>query len=295
MPRHFDAVIAARERSIGPSASVLRTLPSPRRRTVGPFIFSDQLGPLCYEPGEGMDVRPHPHVGLATVTLAFAGTIVHRDSTGVEQVIRPGEVNWMTAGDGIVHSERSPLPDRPGDTVELLQTWVALPDDREHDDGSFEHAGATDLPSRTADGATVTAMVGDYDGLASPVEVASPLLLAVVDLEPGATHVLAEGHPERAVLAHTGDVVVDGIDLPRSSLGVLDGAGAPSITNPSDEPCRVVLLGGAPVGPRHIAWNFVASTREGLREAARRWDDHEFPEVPGDRDEREELPDSLRG
>ncbi|MBY5162680.1 pirin family protein [Salsipaludibacter albus] len=295
MPRRFDAVIAARDRSIGPSATVKRTLPSGRRRMVGPFIFSDQLGPLVYEPGEGMDVRPHPHVGLATVTLTFRGTIVHRDSTGAEQTIRPGEVNWMTAGHGIVHSERSPLPDRPGDTVELLQTWVALPDEAEHVEGAFEHAGHGDLPTHTADGVTTTVMVGDYDGVASPVAVASPMLLVAVDLEPGATHALAEGHPERGVLAHTGDVVVDGIDLPHHSLGVLDGGGTPTITNPSDEPRRVVLLGGAPVGERHIAWNFVASTRERLREAARDWDEHRFPTVPGDDDEREELPDSMRG
>lgn len=294
MPTEFDAVIAARERSIGPGASVLRTLPSARRRMVGPFIFSDQLGPLCYEPGTGMDVRPHPHTGLATVTLSFRGTIVHRDSTGADQVIRPGEVNWMTAGSGVVHSERSPLPDRPGDEVELLQTWVALPDEAEDVDAAFEHADAGDLPSTTTDGATVTVMVGDYDGQQSPVAVASPVLLATVDLDPGASHVLAEGHAERSVLAHTGDVEVDGIALAQSSLGVLDGAGAPTITNPSDEPRRVVLLGGAPVGDRHIAWNFVASTPERLRAAARRWDDHDFPEVPGDRDEREELPDSLR-
>lgn len=260
---------------------------------VGPFIFSDQLGPLVHEPGEGMDVRPHPHIGLATVTLTFAGTIVHRDSIGSEQTIRPGEVNWMTAGRGIVHSERSPLPDRPGDTVELLQTWVALPDEAEHVEGSFQHAGRGDLPTHTADGVTTTVMVGDYDGVRSPVTVASPMLLVTVDLAPGASHRLAEGHPERGVLAHTGAVTVDDIELPHEALGVLDGAGNPTITNPSDEPRRVVLLGGTPVGERHIAWNFVASTRERLREAARRWDDHEFPVVPGDDSEREELPTGM--
>lgn len=286
----FDLVISARDRSIGPSAVVKRTLPSPRRRMVGPFIFSDQLGPLVYEPGEGMDVRPHPHVGLATVTLAFTGSFVHRDSMGVEQPIEPGEVNWMTAGRGVVHSERSPLPDRPGSTLELLQTWVALPDEAEHVDPAFDHAGRDDLPSTTRHGASATVMVGDYDGQASPVTVASPLFLVAIELEPGASHRLADTHEERAVLAHSAAVEVEGTHLPHHALGIVAGAGRPTITNTSDESVRVVALGGAPVGTRHIAWNFVASSQERLHEAARDWHEHRFEVIPGDDDEREELP-----
>ena len=293
MPDVFEIVIPARDRSIGPAAVVKRTLPAARRRMVGPFIFSDQLGPLVYEPGEGMDVRPHPHVGLATVTLAFTGSFVHRDSMGVEQPIEPGEVNWMTAGRGVVHSERSPLPDRPGATLELLQTWVALPDEAEHVDPDFDHAGRGDLPVVSENGATVTTMVGTYDDEASPVAVASPLFLARIDLEPGASHRLADTHEERAILAHSAAVEVEGVPLPHHALGVVAGDGRPTITNTSDEPVRVVTLGGKPVGPRFIAWNFVASTRERLEEAARDWDAHRFEVIPGDNDEREELPSGM--
>ena len=283
-----ERIIAPRRRSIGVS-EVDRLLPFHARRMVGPFIFADLIGPEELAPGRGADIPPHPHIGLATVTYLFDGAIVHRDSTGAVQTIEPGGVNWMTAGSGVAHSERSPDDSRSvSAALAGLQTWVALPDELEEADPSFQHAGAVELPAMADAGTTVRLLVGSAFGATSPVPGASPLFHADVAMAAGARLALPNDHAERAVLVVDGDVTVDGEPIPPRHLAVA-GPGDAIVAAASE--ARVMTFGGAPVGPRHIWWNFVSSSKDRIDAAKADWAARRFAPIPGET-ERVELPAS---
>jgi hypothetical protein len=284
----LERIIAPRRRSLGvPGAGeVDRLLPHRERRMVGPFIFADLIGPDALGPGAGSDIPPHPHIGLATVTYLFAGSLVHRDSTGAVQQIEPGEVNWMTAGRGVAHSERSPAETRRVTrSLAGLQTWVALPDDREDVDPSFVHARAIELPTMD-DGVTVRLIAGAAFGHTAPVPTASPLFHAEVLLAAGSRVRLPPEHSERAVLVVDGAVEVDDQGVAPHHLAVA-APGDSIVTATTD--AHVVSFGGAPVGPRYIWWNFVSSSRGRIDEAAADWAAGRVPAIPGET-ERVELP-----
>jgi redox-sensitive bicupin YhaK (pirin superfamily) len=283
-----ERVIAPRRRRVG-AAEVDRLLPYHARRMVGPFIFADLMGPADLAPGHGADVAAHPHVGLATVTYLFDGALVHRDSTGAVQRIEPGGVNWMTAGSGVAHSERSPDDARAARSgLAGLQTWVALPDEAEEADPSFQHAAAAALPAVGDGGVTIRLLVGSAFGAASPVPGASPLFHADVHLAAGARMALPGEHPERAVLVVDGEVEVDGQRIPPRHLAV---AAAGDAVARATSAARVVTFGGAPVGRRFIWWNFVASSEERIERAKADWATGRIGAVPGET-ERIELPRS---
>jgi redox-sensitive bicupin YhaK (pirin superfamily) len=283
----IERIIAPRLRRVGASG-VDRLLPFHARRMVGPFIFADLIGPEELAPGIGSDVPPHPHVGLATVTYLFDGSMVHRDSTGAVQRIDPGGVNWMTAGAGVVHSERSPDDARVAvSPLAGLQTWVALPDEHEEAAPSFEHAGAGELPAVSDGGVTIRLLVGTGYGAASPVRGASPLFHADVTIAAGGRLALPPEHAERAVLVVDGDVEVDGVAVAPRHLAVVEPGDAVASSSTG---ARVMTFGGAPVGPRHIWWNFVSSSQDRIEAAKADWAAHRFPEIPTDHAERVELP-----
>ena len=293
----ITSVIDARARDLGGFA-VRRVLPALGRRMVGPFIFVDHLGPKVLAPGEGMDVRPHPHIGLATVTYLHDGEIVHRDSLGSEQAIRPGDVNWMTAGRGIVHSERSSADvRRAGARVHGLQLWVALPDAHEETAPSFHHHPGSTLPGLAAGdlGADVhrgdvrvRVLAGRAYGATSPIETLSPLFYVDAVLPAGGELALPDDHEERAVYVVDGAIACAGQQAATGRMLVL-APGAPARIV-AEAPSRVALLGGAPVGPRQIFWNFVSSSRERLERAKDDWRARAFPSIPGDDVEYVPLP-----
>jgi redox-sensitive bicupin YhaK (pirin superfamily) len=283
-----ERIILPRRRRVGAS-EVDRLLPFHARRMVGPFIFADLIGPEELAPGVGADVPPHPHVGLATVTYLFDGAMVHRDSTGAVQRIDPGGVNWMTAGAGVAHSERSPDDARAvASPLAGLQTWVALPDEAEEVAPSFQHVGAETLPAVSDGGVSVRLLVGTGYGAVSPVPGASPLFHADVSLAAGARFALPAEHEERAVLVVDGDVSVGGVAVPPRHLAVVEPGDAVVATT---DGARVMTFGGAPVGPRYIWWNFVSSSQERIEAAKVDWAEHRIGEVPGETD-RVELPAS---
>jgi hypothetical protein len=282
-------IIEGRPRDLG-GFSVRRVLPSPQRQMVGPFIFFDAMGPATFAPGTGVDVRPHPHVGLATVTWLFEGELMHRDSLGIVQRIRPGDVNWMTAGRGIVHSERTP-PEVRRESARLhgIQCWVALPKSAEDTAPAFQHCGADELPRQATDGVALKVIAGELFGLHSPVKVASSLGYAAVTLEPGAQLSVPPEHEERGVFCVDGSVDVDGTSLAEGQLGVLLPGAAVWLR--CRRRTRLMILGGAPSdGPREIWWNFVASSRARIDAARERWRNDRFPAVPGE-PERIPLPE----
>ncbi|MCB0966446.1 MAG: pirin family protein [Ilumatobacter sp.] len=281
----IELLIDPRERPVG-SGTVRRLLPWRRRRMVGPFVFADVMGPETMGPGKGMDVDAHPHVGLSTVTYLLRGRAVHRDSTGAVQVIDPGAVNWMTAGAGVTHTERSHEDDRPVSFDMFgLQTWVALPDDAEDGPAAFEHCAADQVPTESANGATVRLAVGTGFGQRAPIVGSSPLVLGEITLADGSIRLDAE-HAERAVIAMSGDVFVDGHRLDVVQLAVLAPGSRPTLSGTG----TAMVLGGEPVGERFIWWNFVHSDREVIDDAKRRWRQQEFPLVPGDHDPWVPLP-----
>jgi redox-sensitive bicupin YhaK (pirin superfamily) len=283
-------VIEGRLRDLG-GFSVLRVLPATVRRMVGPFIFFDHFGPAAFPPGAGMNVRPHPHINLATVTYLFEGDIVHRDSLGSEQLIRPADVNWMTAGRGIVHSERSdPLARATGGRMHGIQLWVALPTADEETEPSFHHHPAHTLPRQDGDGVALRVIAGTAFGLTSPVRTFSPLFYVDAALNDGATLALPDDHEERSFYVTTGRVRCGDQVFEPGRLVVFDRGARPSLH--AEGPARVVLLGGAPLdGDRHIWWNFVSSRRERIDEAKRAWKEGRFPRVPGDEQDFIPLPD----
>lgn len=273
-------MIEPRIRPVG-SGEVRRLLPVRTHRQIGPFTFADLIGPDHLGPGTGLDIDAHPHIGLATVTYLFEGALVHRDSTGAVQRIDPGDVNWMTAGGGVCHTERSPDDQRlAASTLSGLQTWVALPDDAEQGPASFQHVGAADLPQLTVHDALVRVVVGNGFSVESPVAVASPLVLAEMLFERRGASVVPHDHPELAVLVAQGAATVQGVPVAEGHLVVLDSSGPATVL--TDGPARLMVLGGESVGPRLIWWNFVASSQALVDDAKRRWRAQEFPLVPGD-------------
>jgi redox-sensitive bicupin YhaK (pirin superfamily) len=277
----IDRIIDARHRDLG-GFSVRRVLPAIGRRTVGPFIFLDHLGPVDLPAGDGMDVAPHPHIGLATVTYLYDGEIVHRDSLGSEQPIRPGDVNWMTAGRGIVHSERSSAEQRrTGARVHGLQLWVALPAQDEEVEPSFHHHPAATLPALRLGDVDLRVLAGTAYGATSPIAILSPMFYVDAALPAGATLPVTDEHDERALYVVDGDVTCAGERASSGRMLVLV-PGAPA-TLEAHAPSRVALLGGAPLdGPRHIFWNFVSSSPDRLERAKADWRERRFPLVPGD-------------
>ncbi len=264
---------------------VRRALPARARTMVGPFIFVDQFGPTRLPAGHGMDVRPHPHINLATVTYLFDGAIQHRDSLGSNQVIRPGAINLMTAGSGIVHSERSPAPERAdGPSFYGMQAWLALPDDKEEIAPAFEHVGPDALPIIEGDGVTARVLMGSLWGKTSTVTQHSPTIYADIILAPGANMPIDAEADERAIMLTEGAASLDGTPLELFSLYVL--APGEMLTLKADGAARALLLGGeAFATPRHVWWNFVSSSRDRIVQAKDDWTARRFPIVPGDEEE----------
>lgn len=281
----LEVVVVPRAHDLGDHFEVRRALPSTQRRMVGPFVFLDQMGPHVFAAGRGLDVRPHPHIGLATVTYLFSGEILHRDSLGSVQAIRPGDVNWMTAGRGIVHSERTAAELRQHETsLSGLQCWVALPRAQEECDPAFRHMGVAELPVEEAEGVSARIIAGSFFGRKSPVQTLSDLFYVDLQLQPGARVEVPAEYAERAIY------IVDGtLDLGRD--GVFDGGQLivlkpgrrVTITAIGPTPARAMLLGGEPMdGPRYLAWNFVASSAERIEQAKQDWRNKSFPSVPGE-------------
>jgi redox-sensitive bicupin YhaK (pirin superfamily) len=270
---------------------VRRAVPSPTRKMVGPFIFVDQFGPARLDPGQAMDVRPHPHINLATVTWLFEGAIDHRDSLGTFATIRPGQVNLMTAGAGIVHSERSPLSERPqGPSLYGMQTWLALPDGQEEIAPAFE--SRFDLPLIEDGRATARVIMGTLWGATAPTTQYAETIYAEIVLGAGAALPIEAEADERAVMLVGGEARIGGMPLGLYELAVL--APGAALTLHSAGGCRVMLLGGeAFAGPRHIWWNFVSSSTERIEQAALDWRAGKFPKVPGDEEEFIPLPEGL--
>jgi redox-sensitive bicupin YhaK (pirin superfamily) len=278
-------VIDGRERDLG-GFMVRRVLPAQGRQMVGPFIFFDHLGPAQFAAGQGIDVRPHPHIGLATVTFLFAGSLTHRDSLGNVREIQPGDVNWMTAGRGIAHSERTPAAVRAaGPLVHGIQSWVALPDGHEDVDPAFAHHPAATLPRLTVGNVDLTVIAGQGFGLESPVATLWPTLYVDARMAPGASLELPVEHTERAVYVIEGAVEVGTSIVAAGQMAVVDPG---QCTLQAHGATRALLLGGERFPtPRHLFWNFVASSRERIDAAKQRWQDQEFAPVP---DETEFIP-----
>jgi hypothetical protein len=276
-----DLHIQAKPRDLG-GFSVRRLLPHAGRRTVGPFIFFDHMGPAKFAPGQGIDVRPHPHIGLATVTYLFSGEIVHRDSLGFVQPIRPGDVNWMTAGSGIAHSERTDPKRRDGsELLHGIQTWVALPKASEEIAPAFVHHPAATLPEITERGIHLRIIAGTAYDKQSPVKVFQPTLYVAITLETGARLKLDDTHEERCLYVAEGGIELGGRGFAEGDMIVLKpGAEAVVVAT---APSRLMLAGGAKLdGTRHIWWNFVSSSPERIEQAKRDWAEGRFAHVPGE-------------
>ncbi|WP_224249267.1 pirin family protein [Hyalangium gracile] len=275
-----ETFIVAPTRDLGDGFQVRRALPSARRRMVGPFIFLDQMGPAGFQPGHGLDVRPHPHIGLATVTYLFEGEVLHRDSLGMVQPIRPGEVNWMTAGRGIAHSERTAPELRPaGGKLFGIQAWVALPKQYEETEPAFVHHASDTMPFIEGEGVRMHLIAGALHGKRSPVRTFSDMFYADVVLEAGARLKLPAEYEERAFYLAEGTVELDGIAFSPGELPVFR-AGKELVIQ-ATSPARLMLLGGEPMdGPRYIFWNFVSSSRDRLEAAKADWKGGRFAPVP---------------
>jgi redox-sensitive bicupin YhaK (pirin superfamily) len=283
-------VLVPRAHDVG-GFEVRRALPARERQMVGPFIFFDQMGPGEFLQGAGLDVRPHPHIGLSTVTYLFEGSIQHRDSLGSDQPIVPGDVNWMTAGQGIVHSERSSAESRrQRRSLAGIQSWVALPKTAEETAPGFAHHPGATLPLVQDDGLTLRLIAGEGWGLRAPVSVSSPLFYADAQLAPGARVPLPAQHEERAAYVVAGSVTVAG-DTFEAGRMLVFRAGDALALEAGPQGARLLLLGGATMdGPRHIFWNFVSSSRERIEQAKADWQAGRFARVPGDAQEFIPLP-----
>lgn len=279
----IELLIQGRAHDLGGGFAVRRVLPSARRRMVGPFVFLDHFGPMDVPPGGGMEVRPHPHIGLATATYLFDGGIFHRDSLGYSQAIRPGDVNWMTAGRGIVHSERTePEMRATGFRMHGVQTWVALPKTHEEASPAFEHVEAARLPAWMEGDAALRLIVGTYAGRAAPTTHFSPIFYVGVEAAGGATFAISPEHAERAVYLADGSLTIGTRQLGAGDLAVLaPGQAVEVVTGAAG--AKAMLLGGAAMdGPRHIWWNFVSSSKERIEKAKADWREQRFGKVPGD-------------
>lgn len=266
----IEMTISPRRRDLG-GFEVARVLPFAKRRSVGPFVFFDHMGPAEFAPGQGIDVRPHPHIGLATVTYLFEGTFMHRDSLGSVQPIRPGDMNWMIAGRGITHSERTaPEIRAAGHRLHGIQSWVGLPKATEQSAPFFKHHPAVTLPVIETPGVKLRIIAGTAFGVTSPVEVQSPTLYVDAALEKDAALTLTAEHQERAVYVAEGAVRIDGTDLPALQMAVLTEGVTVTIT--ATAKTRLMILGGAPLdGPRLMWWNFVASDESLMENAKANW------------------------
>jgi Pirin-related protein len=287
----IENLIIPRSSDIGGFA-VRRALPSRQRRLVGPFIFFDRMGPALLRAGEALDVKPHPHIGLSTVTYLFDGEIKHRDSLGTELVIRPGDINLMTAGRGIVHSERTPenLRGQPL-SVSGLQTWLALPDDREEIDPAFSHTGVDVMPVIDSDGASGRVVIGSFAGLSSPVPTYTDTLYVDLRLDPARRFPFPADHEERALYILSGELGVAGDRFAADQLLVFR-SGDEITLEAGPQGCHVMLFGGAALNAkRYIWWNFVSSSRERIEKAKEEWRTGRFDIVPGDEEEFVPLPD----
>lgn len=278
MPDAVELTIEPRRRPVG-SGEVRRLLPERRRRMVGPFVFCDLIGPESLRPASGIDIDAHPHIGLSTVTYLLEGRLVHRDSTGAVATIEPGAVNWMTAGRGVTHTERSHPDDRDRTrSIHGVQTWVALPDEDQEVESSFQHADAATIPTDTSGAAQLRVAVGEGWGLRSPVVGSSPLVLAEVAVRDGASLPIDCPVAELAVLSVDGELRVGDHRLPTGHLAVLPSGARPTLTGHG----RAIVLGGDPVGPRRIWWNFVHRDAERIEQAKADWLAQRFPLVPDD-------------
>jgi hypothetical protein len=284
----IETRIVPRARDLGDGFTVRRSLPAAKRGSIGPFVFFDHMGPVALAPGHGLDVRAHPHIGLATVTYLFEGEILHRDSLGSVQAIRPGEVNWMTAGRGIAHSERTPPALRAsGSRVHGLQVWVALPRDDEEIEPSFSHHEG--LPQVEDDGITVRVVLGDVFGVSSPAPTLSPTFYADVRIDATRRFAVPAKHEERGLYVVEGSISVGAERCGPGELLVLE-AGAEVLVQ-AETGARLVAFGGAALeGPRYVWWNFVSSRRERIVQAAEDWKAGNFASVPGET-ERIALPE----
>jgi hypothetical protein len=278
----LQQMIDSRERDLG-GFVVRRVLPYENRQMVGPFIFFDHLGPTQFPPGHGIDVRPHPHIALATVTYLFEGSLEHRDSLGSVREIRPGDVNWMSAGAGIAHSERTPRAARSaGERVHGIQSWVALPDGLEDGEPSFVHYPSATLPRRALEGVDLTLIVGKAWGLESPVATSWPTVYAELVFAPGASLQVPPDHGERAVYVVQGELQIGGAPAHTGQLAILE-PGSAGCLRAEGAGARAMLLGGARFpSRRYIWWNFVASSPERIERAKERWRRGGFAAVPGD-------------
>ena len=287
----LDIVIEARAAAISPAVKVKRILPFRLRRMVGPFIFMDHAGPIAEAPVQpsSLDVLPHPHIGLSTVSYLFGGQVTHRDSLGVEQIIRPGEVNWMTAGRGIAHSERFEDPSALTGGLEMIQTWVALPEKEEEAAPTFDNYKPEQLPVYTDKGIWMRLIAGDAFGLRSTVKTASPLFYLHAVLQQGATFGLPKEHTERGIYIVKGSVEVAGIIYDEGKMVVFSQGVDPLFI--ARENTTLMLLGGEPLGDRFIWWNFVSSRAERIEEAKEDWKQGRFILPPNDNKEFIPLPD----
>ena len=271
------------EKDLGGGFKVRRVLPAAQRQAVGPFVFFDHFGPITAQPGDNHDVRPHPHIGLATVTYLFEGAMMHRDSTGVVQRIEPGAINLMTAGRGIVHSERTPK-DLLGTERRShgLQLWLAVPAEHEEDAPGFQHVPGAEIPARDVGGALVRVLIGTAFGLTSPVQAVSPTLYLDLNIEvaSGATLAFPHAAEERALYLLDHDFEEDGELIPACTMVVLEPGSEPVISAPRGG--RIMLVGGAALGTRFMVWNFVSSRRERILQAQDDWEAQRFERVPGE-------------
>lgn len=287
----IELLIKQRRRDLG-GFEVGRVLPYPKRRMVGPFIFFDHMGPVDFQPGipRSVDVRPHPHIGLSTVTYLFDGEIMHRDSVGSEQPIVPGEVNWMTAGRGITHSERFERARLEGGRMNGIQAWVALPREDEETDPGFAHYGSSDLPIFEQDGVWGRLIAGEALGLRAAVQTYSPMFYLHLEMKAGSRTELPAEHRERALYVAEGAIEVDGQRIGPGEMAIVAFGNTACTT--ALVPSIVMALGGEPVGERHIDWNFVSSSKERIEQAKADWragrmklpdlDDGEFIPLPED-------------
>jgi len=278
-------VLHPEEKDLG-GFSVRRLLPADGTKSVGPVIFFDHFGPAQFSPGQGMDVRPHPHIGLATITYLFAGEILHRDSLGNVQPIRPAEINWMTAGRGISHSERTPPALREaGHSLQGLQLWVALPEDSEQGEPDFVHYAAEQIPIVRQQGVCLRLIVGEGWGAVSPVKAASPTLYADAQISQGALLQLPDEEEERAVYVVDGEIQIQGVTIPQHRLALLNAIPGVELTATTDS--RLIVIGGKPLGKRTVWWNLVSSRKELIEQAKADWRSARFPQVPN---ETEKIP-----
>ena len=263
-----------------------RSLPHEEHTMVGSFIFFDHLGPATFAPNKGVDVRPHPHINLSTVTYLFEGSLLHRDSLGYTQEIHPGAVNWMIAGKGIVHSERSPESDRQKESIlHAIQIWVALPTEAEEIEPSFSHYPPENIPHWTENGVAIALIAGELGNKKSPVKTLSPTLYCDLAFEPDGRFILDAEYSERAIYTVTEGIVVDGEELPQHRLAILSPDSIVEIS--AADKARCMIIAGEPVGKRYKWWNFVSSSTERIEQAKQDWQAGKFPQIL---DENEFIP-----